>query len=111
MKNAKSLSMNLGSEYEGHFFIFHNGQCYRCGCLWSCEGVYAHFLKDGEAVSAFVGLKSCSNAKSLGISGAVDVDSDGASLMVGDMGWVYAMLKRDIPHLIKLDHKRPDKDN
>ena len=32
---------------------------------------------------------------------AVALGSDGASAMVGDMGGVYALLKRDIPHLFK----------
>ena len=33
---------------------------------------------------------------------AVALGSDGASVMVGDVGGVYALLKRDIPHLIKV---------
>ena len=82
------------------------------------EDVYVPFLKDGEAVNAFAGLKSCPNAKATGITEAVNsamtdicenwkekavaLGSDGASVMVGDVGGVYALLKRDIPHLIKV---------
>lgn len=82
------------------------------------EDVYVRFLKDGEAVNAFVGLKACSNAKAPGITEAVKsamtdicgnwkekavaLGSDGASVMVGDVGGVYALLKNDIPHLIKV---------
>ena len=82
------------------------------------EDVYVCFLKDGGAVNTFIGLKSCSDAKALGITEAVNsamtdvcenwkekavaLGSDGASVMVGDMGGVYALLKRDIPHLIKV---------
>ena len=36
------------------------------------EDMYVHFLKDEEAVNAFVGLKSCSNAKAPGITEAVN---------------------------------------
>ena len=36
------------------------------------EDMYVHFLKDEEAVNAFVGLKSCSNAKAPGITDAVN---------------------------------------
>ena len=82
------------------------------------EDVYVCFSKDGGVVNTFVGLKSCSDAKAPGITEAVNsamtdvcenwkekavaLGSDGASVMVGDMGGVYALLKRDIPHLIKV---------
>lgn len=36
------------------------------------EDMYVHFLKDEEAVNAFVGLKSCSNTKAPGITEAVN---------------------------------------
>ena len=59
--------MNLGSKYKGH-----DRQSYRCG-FCEVEDVYVRFLKDGEAVNAFVGLKSCSNAKLPGVTEAVNI--------------------------------------
>ena len=53
--------MNLGSKYKGHVFKCHDRQSYRCG-FCEVEDVYVRFLKDGETVNAFVGLKSCSNS-------------------------------------------------
>ena len=75
-------------------------------------------MKDGELT--FVGLKSCSNTNAPGITDtansamtdacknwkekAVAPGSDGASLMFGELSGVYALLKQDIPHLIKVHY-------
>ena len=77
------------------------------------------YLKDGEPVNAFVGLRPCPNAKASGITEAVDsamsnmcdnwkekavaLGTDGAAVMVGEVGGFFALLKRDIPHLIKVN--------
>ena len=82
------------------------------------EDVYVCYLKDGEPVNTFVGLRPCPNAKALGITEAVNssmrdvcdnwkekavaLGTDGAAVMVGEVGGVFALLKRDIPHLIKV---------
>ena len=82
------------------------------------EDVYVCSLKDGEPVNTFVGLKACSNANAQGITEAMNIamtdvcenwkektvalGSDGAAVMVGEVGGVYALLKQDIPHLIKV---------
>ena len=76
------------------------------------------YLKDGEPVNTFVGLRPCPNAKAMGITEAVNsamsdvcdnwkekvvaLGTDGAAVMVGEVGGVFALLKRDIPHLIKV---------
>ena len=76
------------------------------------------YLKDGEPVNTFVGLRPCPNAKAPGITEAVNsamsnvcengkekvvaLGTDGAAVMVGEVGGVFALLKRDIPHLIKV---------
>ena len=95
--------MNLGSKYKGNVFKCHDGQSYRCG-FCEVEDVYARFLKDGEEVNAFVGLKSCSNAKLPGVTKAVNIAMtdvcqiakkkavaqgfEGASAMDGEIGRV-----------------------
>ena len=82
------------------------------------EDVYVRYLKDGEPVNIFVGLKPCPNAKAPGLTEAVNsamtavcenwkektvaLGTDGAAVMVGETGGVFALLKRDIPHLIKV---------
>ena len=82
------------------------------------EDVYVRYLKDGEPVNTFVGLRPCLNAKAPGITEAVNsamsnvcdnwkekvvtLGTDGAAVMVGEVGGVFALLKRDIPHLIKV---------
>ena len=82
------------------------------------EDVFVRYLKDGEAVNTFVGLGPCLNAKALGIAEAVNsamsnvcdkwkekvvaLGTDGAAVMVGEVGGVFALLKRNIPHLIKV---------
>lgn len=85
--------------------------------VWEVENVYVGYLKDGEPVNAFVGLEPCPNAKAPGITEAINsamtnvynwkektvaLGSDGENVMVGEVGGVYALLKRDIPHLIKV---------
>ena len=81
------------------------------------EDVY-FYLKNGEPANAFVGLEPCPNAKAPGITEAINsamtnvcknwkektvaLGSDGANVIVGEVGRVYALLKRDIPHLIKV---------
>ena len=81
------------------------------------EDVYVHYLKDGEPVNTFVGLRPCPNAKAPGITEAVNsamsdvcdtwkekvvaLGTDRAAVMVGEVG-VFALLKRDIPYLIKV---------
>ncbi|XP_068719463.1 zinc finger protein 862-like [Montipora capricornis] len=80
--------------------------------------MYVRYLKDGEPVNTFVGLRPCPNAKAPGITEAVNsamrdvcdnwkekavtLGTDGAAVMVGEVGGVFALLKRDIPHLIKV---------
>ena len=82
------------------------------------EDVYVRYLKDGEPVNAFKGLKPCPNAKAPGIMEAINsamtnvcknwkektvaLGSDGTNVMVGEVGGVYALFKKDIPHLIKV---------
>ena len=82
------------------------------------EDVYVHYLKDGEPVNTFVGLRPCPNAKAPGITEAVNsamsdvcdtwkekvvaIGTDGAAVMAGKVGGVFALLKHDIPHLIKV---------
>ena len=77
-----------------------------------------HYLKDGEPVNTFIGLRPCPNAKAPGITEAVNsamsnvcdnwkekavaLGTDGAAVMVGEVGGVFALLKRDIPHLFKV---------
>lgn len=83
------------------------------------EDVYMGYLKDGEPVNTFVGLRPCPNAKAPGITEAVNsgmsdvchnwkeklvaLGTDGAAVVVGEVGGVFALLKRDIPHLIKVN--------
>ena len=109
--------MNLGSKYKGDVFKCHDGQSYRCG-FCEVEDVYARFLKDGEAVNAFVGLKSCSNAKLPGVTKAVSIAITDVCQIAKKkllpkglsvpLQWMeklvefYALLKRDVPHLIKV---------
>ena len=82
------------------------------------DDVYVRYLKDGELVNTFVGLRPCPNTKAPGITEAVNsairdvcdnwkekavaLGTDGAAVMVGEVGGVFALLKRDIPHLIKV---------
>ena len=85
--------------------------------VWEVEDVYVHYLDDGEPVNTFVGLRPWPNAKAPGITEAVNsaisdvchnwkekvvaLGTDGAAVMVGEVG-VFVLLKRDIPHLIKV---------
>ena len=82
------------------------------------EDVYVRYLKDGEPVNTFVGLRPCPHAKAPGITEAVNsamsdvchnwrekvvaLGTDGAPVMVGEVEGVFALLKRDIPHLVKV---------
>ena len=82
------------------------------------EDVYVCHLAEGETVNTFAGLKECVNSKADGIKVAVDsvmedicdgwknravaMGSDGAPVMLGDRGGVFALLKQEIPHLIKV---------
>ena len=82
------------------------------------EDVYVCHLVEGETVNTFAGLKECVNSKADGIKAAVDsvmedicdgwknravaMGSDGAPVMLGDRGGVFALLKQEIPHLIKV---------
>ena len=70
------------------------------------EDVYLHYLKDGEPVNIFAGLRPCPNAKAPGITEAVNCamsnvwdnwkekvvapGTDGAALMIGEVGGVFA---------------------
>ena len=47
------------------------------------EDVYVRFLKDGEAVNAFVGLTSCSDAKAPGITEAAVNSARLTSVKIG----------------------------
>ena len=72
------------------------------------EDVYVRYLKDGEPVNTFVGLRPCLNAKAPGITEAVNsamsnvcdnwkekvvaLGTDGAAVMVGEVGGVLPCL-------------------
>ena len=69
-------------------------------------------------MNTFVGLRPCPNAKAPGITEAVNsamsdvchnwkekvvaLGTDGAPVMVGEVGGVFALLKCDIPHPVKV---------
>ena len=69
-------------------------------------------------MNTFVGLRPCPNAKAPGITEAVNsamsdvchnwkekvvaLGTDGAPVMVGEVGGVFALLKCDFPHLVKV---------
>ena len=109
--------MNLGSKYKRHVFKCHDRQSYRCE-FCEVEDVYVRFLKDGEAVNAFVGLKSCSSAKLPGVTEAANIAMTDVCQILKKkllpkglrmpLQWMeklvefYALLKRDVPHLIKV---------
>lgn len=81
------------------------------------KDVYVCYLVVAET-NTFVSFRECSNNKAAGIKEALDsamannsgdwkdrtvaVGSDGASVTLVDRGGVYALLKQEIPHLIKL---------
>ena len=67
-----SLGVNLRSKYKGHVFLSIMTDSATDAGVREVEDMYVHFLKDEEAVNAFVGLKSCSNAKAPGITEAVN---------------------------------------
>ena len=80
--------------------------------------VYVRLLENGKAVNTFVALKECPNGKAQGITEAITLamdekdqnwknktaclGTDGASVMVGQHGGVFGILKRDIPSLISV---------
>ena len=80
--------------------------------------MYVCHLIDGELVNSFVSLKACENSKEPGIKAAIDsamaelyrdwkdktvaLGADGAAVMLGEKSGVYALLKHEIPHVIKL---------
>ena len=80
--------------------------------------VYACHLVKGEIENSFVGLKACENSKATGIKAAVEsamtgvcrdwkektvaLGPDGANVMLGKLSGVYALLKQEIPHIIKV---------
>ena len=108
----------MGSKFKEHVFLSVMTDSATDVGVCEVEDMCVHFLKDGQAFNAFVGLKSSSNAKAPHITEAVNsvmtgvcenwkekavaLGSDGASVMVGDMGGVYTLLKIDAPHLIKV---------
>lgn len=118
MAISEEIKGELGEQIQKARFLSVMTDCATDVGVCEVEDVYVCFLKDGGVVNTFVGLKSCSDAKAPGITEAVNsamtdvcenwkekavaLGSDGASVMVGDMGGVYALLKRDIPHLIKV---------
>lgn len=80
--------------------------------------VYVKLLENGKAVNTFVALKECPNGKAQGIIEAITLamgekdrnwkdktaclGTDGASVMVGQHGGVFGILKQDIPSLISV---------
>ena len=82
------------------------------------EDVYVCHLIERELVNSFVGLKACENSKAPGIKAAIDsamaelyrdwkdktvaLGADGAAVMLGEKSGVYALLKHEIPHIIKV---------
>ena len=80
--------------------------------------MYVCHLIDGELVNSFLGLKACENSKAPGIKVAIDsamaelygdwkyktvaLGADEAAVMLGEKSGVYALLKDQIPHIVKV---------
>ena len=100
MPYQNSLRMRLDSNCKQHGFLSVTSDSATDVGVREVEDVYVRYLKDGEPVNIFVGLKPCPNAKAPGITEAVNsamtavcenwkekavaLGTDGAAVMVGE---------------------------
>ena len=110
---SEQLKHGLSNKLQGSKFFSVMADSANDVGVREVEDVYVCHLIDGELVNSFVGLKACENSKASEIKAAIGSamaelcrDWKDKTVALGahgaEKGCVYAPLKHEIPHIIKV---------